>query len=296
MTEIGGSAHMVDSQADSHAAEGPVADGPVSPADTGAGEAGEDRPTGSGETPGPGPGAEDGSAPAPPEAPVRRGPGRPRSQPLAQQRRRVLDAARTVFAQHGYHGATIEAVARRAGTPRPTVYELFGNKDDLFAAAIDDAAERVVDRLSASFTESEDYPIEQFVRHNFAAVFDLFEQDRDAVTVLLNAEQGSIDRPTAAPDQVRSRVLQEVSEFTRSRWEHLGVPIGDGAEIMGLMFFRMAEGLAIRQADQPGWDREAFIDLLTEFTLGGINRLWEQAQDVLIAAGRHSGGNRRTGG
>jgi hypothetical protein len=47
----------------------------------------------------------------------------------------------------------------------------------------------------------------------------------------------------------------------------------------------MAEGLAIRRADDDTWDRDAFIDLLTEFTLGGIARLW-RSQDVLVAAGR----------
>jgi AcrR family transcriptional regulator len=200
----------------------------------------------------------------------------------------VLSAARAVFAQHGYHGATIEAVARGSGTPRPTVYELFGTKDDLFAAVVDDAADRVVARLSASFIESAGWGTTDFVRHNFAAVFDLFEQDRDAVRVLLNAEQGSVDRPTSAPGDMRRRVLQEVAEFTRSRWDYLGVDVGDAAEIMALMFFGMAEGLAMRQADDPGWSREAFIDLLTEFTLGGITRLWEQAQDVLVAVGRRS--------
>ena len=41
------------------------------------------------------------------------------------------------------------------------------------------------------------------LRHNFAAVFELFEQDRDAVTVLLNAEQGAVDRPAAALSDVR---------------------------------------------------------------------------------------------
>ncbi len=220
--------------------------------------------------------------------PPKRGPGRPRAQPLEEQRRRILDAARVVFAHSGFHGATIEAVARGSETPRPTVYEIFGGKDELFEALVDDAAERVVRHLSASFSESQDYSLEDFVRHNFAAVFDLFEQDRDAVTVLLSAEQGTVDRPTAAPTAVRTRVLQQISEFTRSRWEALGIDIGDSAEIMGLMFFRMAEGLAIRQADDPGWDREAFIDLLTEFTLGGIDRLWTQSQDVLVAAGRRT--------
>lgn len=225
------------------------------------------------------------SEPAPP---VRRGPGRPRAQPLEEQRRSVLDAARAVFAQSGFHGATIESVARLSGTPRPTVYELFGSKDDLFAAVVDDSADRVYKRLSASFTESIDYELDAFVRHNFTAVFDLFEHDRDAVTVLLNAEHGTEDRPTQAPALVRRRVLHEITEFTRSRWEVLGVEIGDAAEVMAIMFFRMAEGLALRQADDPGWDREAFIDLLTEFTLGGIDRLWVQSQQVLVAAGRRT--------
>ena len=200
----------------------------------------------------------------------------------------MLEAARAVFAQHGFHGATIEAMARRSGTPRPTVYELFGTKDELFDVVLADAAERVVARLSASFDESAEFGLEQFVRHNFAAVFDLFEHDRDAVVVLLNAEQGVVDRPTPAPADVRSRVLHEIAGFTRSRWEALGVEVGESAEIMALIFFRMAEALAVRQTSDPGWDREAFIDLLTAFTLGGIDRLWADGGDVLVTAGRRT--------
>jgi AcrR family transcriptional regulator len=230
------------------------------------------------------------TAPSGSTPPVRakRGPGRPRALPVEEQRRKVLDAARSVFAQNGFHGATIEAVARLSGTPRPTVYELFGTKDDLFVVVVDDAAERVVRRLSASFGESEEFSLEAFVRHNFAAVFDLFEHDRDAVMVLLNAEQGVIDRPTPAPAEMRRQVLQEVAEFTRSRWGLQGLDVGASAEIMALIFFRMAESLAVREISEPGWDREAFIDLLTQFTIGGINHLWQDHQDVLIAAGRRT--------
>jgi AcrR family transcriptional regulator len=224
----------------------------------------------------------------PPGSRAKRGPGRPRAQPLEQQRRQVLDAALSVFASQGYHGATIEAVARASGCPRATVYELFGSKDDLFEAVVDDACDRVVAGLSASFTESEGFSLPAFVRHNFAAVFDLFERDTDAVRVLLNAEHGTGARPTAGPAEMRRRVLHEISGFTRSRWEAIGLDIGDSAEVMALIFFRMAEGLAIRRASDESWDREAFIDLLTEFTIGGINRLWRDAPDVLVAAGRRA--------
>jgi AcrR family transcriptional regulator len=224
-----------------------------------------------------------------PARPAKRGPGRPRAQPLAQQRRGVIDAARAVFAQNGYHGATIEAVARRAGTPRPTVYELFGGKSGLFGAVLDDAADRVVKRLSAGYAESAELPLDAFVRHNFAVVFDLFEQDREAVVVLLAAEQGDADRPTSTTAEVRARVVSVISEYTRARWAALGVDIGTSAELLALIFFRMSEGLAVLHADGDGWDREALIDLLTEFTLGGLTRLWDQSLDVLLAAGRRGG-------
>jgi AcrR family transcriptional regulator len=206
----------------------------------------------------------------------------------------VLDAALEVFARHGYYGATIERVARRSGTPRPTVYQLFGGKEELFAAVVDMAADRVATRLSASFTESADFGLRRFVRHNFAAVFDLFAADRDALTVLINAEQGVVGSSAAAPREMRKRVLVEITAFTRSRWEELGVDIGHAAELMALMFFRMAEVCARREADDGNWDREALIDLLTEFTIGGINRLWEST-DVLVAAGRRTRARRPAG-
>jgi hypothetical protein len=56
--------------------------------------------------------------------------------------------------------------------------------------------------------------------------------------------------------------------------------------VVALIYFRVAGGLAIRRAADQRWDREAFIDLLTEFTLGGIDRLWTRSLDVLVAAGR----------
>ncbi|MGH9113221.1 MAG: TetR/AcrR family transcriptional regulator [Acidimicrobiales bacterium] len=220
---------------------------------------------------------------------VKRRPGRPRALPLAEQREVVLAAARRVFAEHGYRGATIERVAREAHMPRPRVYELFGGKDELFSAVVDDAADRIVARLSASFGESADYPLRPFVRHNFAAVFDLFERDRDAVTVLLHAERGNLDPPMFAAEETRRRVLAEVTGLTRSRWESLGLDVGDASEMMALMFFRMAEGVAVRQADDGNWDREALIDLLTDFTVGGLERLWQHAGHVIEAAGRRVG-------
>jgi AcrR family transcriptional regulator len=54
-------------------------------------------------------------------------------------RRRILDAAKPEFVENGYHGATIAAIARRAGVAAQTVYFVFHTKAELISAVIDDS-------------------------------------------------------------------------------------------------------------------------------------------------------------
>src|SRR3954468_20280223 len=54
-------------------------------------------------------------------------------------RRRVVEAAGSVFVAGGYAGATIRAIAAQAGVSVPTVELLFGTKARLLKAAIDAA-------------------------------------------------------------------------------------------------------------------------------------------------------------
>jgi AcrR family transcriptional regulator len=55
-------------------------------------------------------------------------------QSAAERREEILEAALEEFAEHGYHGASTEAIARRAGISQPYVFRLFGTKQELFKA------------------------------------------------------------------------------------------------------------------------------------------------------------------
>ncbi|PZG22737.1 TetR family transcriptional regulator [Micromonospora craterilacus] len=48
----------------------------------------------------------------------------------------ILDAARAAFAQRGFDGTTIRAIAADAGVDPALVHHYFGNKDQLFLAAM----------------------------------------------------------------------------------------------------------------------------------------------------------------
>jgi AcrR family transcriptional regulator len=77
--------------------------------------------------------ADAGSGQAPGPAPVRRRPGRPRSE-LAE--RAIIDAALSVFAESGPDGLCIEQVAARAGVGKATIYRRWPGKEDLLLDAL----------------------------------------------------------------------------------------------------------------------------------------------------------------
>jgi AcrR family transcriptional regulator len=53
-----------------------------------------------------------------------------------ERRDAILDAARTVFARRGYHGAATSEIAGLAGCSEPMLYKHFASKQGLFVAAL----------------------------------------------------------------------------------------------------------------------------------------------------------------
>ncbi|HEV3451445.1 MAG TPA: helix-turn-helix domain-containing protein [Acidimicrobiia bacterium] len=65
-----------------------------------------------------------------------------RAESQAETRRRLVEAAVTVFARHGYYAATIEEIVEEAGYSRGAFYANFVDKAELLLAAIESERER----------------------------------------------------------------------------------------------------------------------------------------------------------
>src|SRR6266571_4595028 len=76
---------------------------------------------------GPGADAETGPAGTP------RRPGRPRSEQAEQA---IIEATLDLFAEQGFEGVCVEAVAARAGVGKATIYRRWPNKEELLLAAL----------------------------------------------------------------------------------------------------------------------------------------------------------------
>jgi AcrR family transcriptional regulator len=66
-----------------------------------------------------------------------------------QRREQLLDVGRSLFAERGFEGTSIEEVAAQAGVSKPVVYEHFGGKEGLYAVVIDREMERLLTTATA---------------------------------------------------------------------------------------------------------------------------------------------------
>lgn len=73
-----------------------------------------------------------------------RGPGRPPAAKADDTRKRIVRAARQVFSERGYDGATFQAIALRADLTRPAINHYFASKRMLYTEVADRTGELVV--------------------------------------------------------------------------------------------------------------------------------------------------------
>jgi AcrR family transcriptional regulator len=87
-----------------------------------------------------------------------------------QARRRIVEAALSVFAEKGYHETTIEDVADRLGVSEGAIYLYFKSKRQLFKA-IGESGEQRIRQIIPSSVDAED-PVKVF----FDSVVNMYEQ------------------------------------------------------------------------------------------------------------------------
>lgn len=71
-------------------------------------------------------------------------------QTAEERREEVLAAAVEEFARAGYHGASTDAIARKAGISQPYLFRLFGSKKDLYVAAVRRCFRRTLETMQAA--------------------------------------------------------------------------------------------------------------------------------------------------
>ena len=79
--------------------------------------------------------------------------GRPAGVDSSVTRKRILDAARSVFSMKGYDGASILKIAETADLVPSAIYHHFENKETLYMAVFEDTADAIWGSVSLASEE-----------------------------------------------------------------------------------------------------------------------------------------------
>ncbi len=71
-----------------------------------------------------------------------------------ERRHQLIGIARSLFAERGYDGTSIEEIAQRANVSKPVVYEHFGGKEGLYAVVVDREMSALLDGITSSLTNN----------------------------------------------------------------------------------------------------------------------------------------------
>jgi AcrR family transcriptional regulator len=189
------------------------------------------------------------------------------------RRTAVLDAAIEVFAEDGIHGAAMDRIARRAGVAKASCYEVFTSKDELFSAAVVEADTRLGAALEAARIEASALPRRARMRRRYAAMFDFAREYPASFRLLALSWFHRTDDVAKTHAASRGLIIDRLAADIRR--ESSGTATSDlGLDrLLAAVLFGIAGGALRAVVDDPLLDPRLVVDLLTDFTLGGLERL-----------------------
>jgi AcrR family transcriptional regulator len=145
--------------------------------------------------------------------------------PATERRDALIEAAVHEFAQAGLHGTPVDKIARRVGVAQPYVFSLFGNKRELFLAAVERGFERVSERFTVAATEFDPAsapPDTDVLKAMGNAYVELLESNRDYLMLQLQSYAACEDE--VIRDRVRAlyaRLVAHVQELSGADQERI---------------------------------------------------------------------------
>lgn len=179
----------------------------------------------------------------------------------ADRRHQLLGVAGRLFAEHGYHGLSMEQLAEAAGVSKPVLYQHFSSKRDLYLALVRDAIAEMESQVRKALEGTEDNKAR--VHGSIAAYFDFIEDRR--FQLLITAELTD----TAVRDEVEGAMGRVATVIGTLIAEDAGLSL-DSAQFLAAAVQGLATNGARWWVERPEVDREEAVRLLSRLVWRGL--------------------------
>jgi AcrR family transcriptional regulator len=189
-----------------------------------------------------------------------------------ERRAQLLAVARRQFGRWGFHGVSMDQVAKEAGVTKPILYDHFGSKEELYIALLDADAQELELQVRAALTASTGN--RERIRRSFQAYFDFVDEHAAGFKLFLQETMGADDVFRSKVQGVRDRIQGEVSDLIVR--ESKKVVDREDADTVALALVGMVETVARRDPGGPKDRRRRAVDTLVRLSWRGITHLDER--------------------
>lgn len=126
----------------------------------------------------------------------------------AERRQQLISVGRTLFAERGFEGSSIEEIALRADVSKPVVYEHFGGKEGLYAVVVDREMNNLLTRFESALKGEN---ARKLLEQAALALLDYIEEETDGFRILIR------DSPLPSATGNFSSLINDVA----SKVEHI---------------------------------------------------------------------------
>jgi AcrR family transcriptional regulator len=185
-----------------------------------------------------------------------------------ERRETILAAAMAVFAERGYHGASVDDVAHAAGVSKALIYEHFPSKKDLHESLVEREVADLFARLEAN-AASGSHGADR-MQGGIDAFLGFVEERRTAWRMLFR------DAADAEVAEVLDRVeAQAVGLIVALSADEAGDRPAEDREVYARMLSGALQALANWWLDHPDVPRERLVARVMEFAWIGLREASE---------------------
>ncbi len=181
--------------------------------------------------------------------------------PLAQRRAQLLDEALRLIAEQGFDALNVEALARRAGVNRVTVYRAYATLPVLLLALLKREGGRIDRQLDALLPEVGDPrpPSEQLLGALRGLLDAVLSRPTTWRVALLKPESAPVALQKLAGRR-RTELAARLDPLVASGLQGLGPDVGSvDVEVLARLLLTVGEELGRIVLDDPGWPAERLL-------------------------------------
>lgn len=195
-----------------------------------------------------------------------------REQSKANTRERLLDAARSVFASSGFHGASVEEIASSAGYSTGALYSNFDGKEDLFLALMEREIEEHAREISEAVARR--HSVSERAAGGARAWMTMIEREPELLLLFMEfwayGVRDAQVRPKVAARfaQVRRLLTTLIADAARELDLELELP----AEQLAVAIDALADGIARQKLADPDAVPDDLMGRVLALLLGAVSR------------------------